>query len=82
MMLGPPDVELKALTAWQLRVVGHETPTSLPTLDGTVCTVQLAPPSLVAMTMGAAKFENPTAIQLTADPQEIPFSPLTLAGMP
>jgi hypothetical protein len=81
MMLGAPEVESKALTAWQLRVVEHETPTSLPTFGGTVCTVQLLPPSFVPMTVGVEKLENPTAIQLTTDPQEILSNPLTLAGM-
>jgi hypothetical protein len=81
MMLGPPAVELNVLTAWQLRVVEHEIPTSWPTLGGTVFIDQTEPPSLVPTMIGAPKFENPTAIQLVTDPQAMAFSPLTLAGV-
>jgi hypothetical protein len=82
MMLGSPAVGSKALTAWQSRAVEHETPTSLPTLDGIGCAVHINPPSFVPIATGAPNVENPTAIQLSADPHEMLFKPLTVAGIP
>jgi len=59
----------------------HEMAVSAPAPVGGVSWVQVDPPSVDPMTTGLPKMPIPTAVQSTVVGHEIPFRPLTAAGM-
>jgi hypothetical protein len=79
MMLGAPDNA--SLTAVHEDGLTQATPSKAPTPEGTVSSLQLAPPFTVPMTTGLPNIPNPTAVQEVALKQAMPLSPSTFAGM-
>jgi hypothetical protein len=61
--------------------VAQDTPVRMPTVLGTASADQVEPPVLVPTMTGVEKMPNPTAVQLDALGQEIPFRPLTSEGI-